>query len=61
MEEIKLRKKEYTLSIIESGDVKTISLNDTQFLNASCPMLFNESLKSNDFKFVQLFMERRKT
>ena len=28
MEEIKLRKKEYTLSIIESGDIKTISLND---------------------------------
>ena len=28
MEEIKLRKKEYTLSIIESDDIKTISLND---------------------------------
>lgn len=28
MEEIRLRKKEYTLSIIESGDIKTISLND---------------------------------
>ena len=28
MEEKKLRKKEYTLSIIECGDIKTVSLND---------------------------------